>query len=117
MILEIRHLLFFLVLFWLYLYVHKNSCKLTHESKYLITPRNAAHPFKRKHYISSVLTYFTHTKVVEGQTLSALTCNCVPERYRLLPVVDVGAHDGKDYTIPAAKLAHRVYSNEPTFSK
>lgn len=49
-----------------------------------------------------------------SDTLPLLTNPHVPARLRALPVVDVGANDGRDYTLPAALLGHRVYSFEPT---
>ena len=47
-------------------------------------------------------------------TLPLLLNPHLPARFRRLPVVDVGANDGRDYTLPAARLGHRVYSFEPT---
>ena len=47
-------------------------------------------------------------------TLPILTRPDLGNRFRRLPVVDVGANDGRDYTLPAALLGHRVYSFEPT---
>lgn len=49
-----------------------------------------------------------------ADTLPLLTNPKLPKRFRQLPVVDVGANDGRDYTLPAALLGHRVYSFEPT---
>ena len=49
-----------------------------------------------------------------SDTLPLLTNPTLPQRFRRLPVVDVGANDGRDYTLPAARLGHRVYSFEPT---
>jgi FkbM family methyltransferase len=51
-----------------------------------------------------------------SDTLPLLTNPYLPPYFRQLPVVDVGANDGRDYTLPAALLGHRVYSFEPTFS-
>lgn len=41
----------------------------------------------------------------------------VDQKYRDLPIVDIGAHDGTDYTIPGATRGHRVYCYEPTPKK
>lgn len=49
-----------------------------------------------------------------SDTLPLLTNPRLPARLRRLPVVDVGANDGRDYTLPPALLGHRVYSFEPT---
>ena len=49
-----------------------------------------------------------------SDTLPLLANPSLPQRFRRLPVVDVGANDGRDYTLPAARLGHRVYSFEPT---
>ena len=49
-----------------------------------------------------------------SDSLPLLTNPKLPARYRRLPVVDVGANDGRDYTLPPALLGHRVYSFEPT---
>ena len=49
-----------------------------------------------------------------SDTLPLLTNPKLPARYRRLPVVDIGANDGRDYTLPPALLGHRVYSFEPT---
>lgn len=49
-----------------------------------------------------------------SDTLPLLTNPMLPQRFRRLPIVDVGANDGRDYTLPAARLGHRVYSFEPT---
>ena len=51
-----------------------------------------------------------------SDTLPLLTNPRLPARFRRLPVVDVGANDGRDYTLPPATLGHRVYSFEPTVS-
>jgi FkbM family methyltransferase len=49
-----------------------------------------------------------------ADTLPLLTNPSLPQRFRRLPVVDVGANDGRDYTLPAALFGHRVYAFEPT---
>ena len=49
-----------------------------------------------------------------SDTLPLLANPRLPMRLRHLPVVDVGANDGRDYTLPPALLGHRVYSFEPT---
>jgi FkbM family methyltransferase len=53
----------------------------------------------------------------DGASPQALIFKNVPKRWRRLPVVDIGAHDASDFTIPAAQLGHRVYTYEPTAHK
>ena len=43
-----------------------------------------------------------------------LLSNTLPQFYRSLPIVDVGAHTGGDLVVPAAVRGHRVYAYEPT---
>jgi FkbM family methyltransferase len=75
------------------------------------------HPAAR--FISSALILFSggKAKVSDMMTIPALTYGSLGQKYRGLPVIDIGAHNGLDYTIPAALLGHRVYSFEPTPSK
>ena len=53
----------------------------------------------------------------DGASPQALIFKNVPKRWRRLPIVDIGAHDASDFTIPAAQLGHRVYMYEPTAHK
>jgi len=78
-------------------------------------PESGSHTSNRRHYISSAITLWANrsfTEVYNG--LEALIDSPFSARYRRLPVVDIGTHDGSDCTIPAAKQGHRVYSYEPT---
>ena len=45
----------------------------------------------------------------ESETTVLLTSKGIPKPFRDLPIVDIGAHDGTDYTFPGSKLGHRVY--------
>ena len=40
-----------------------------------------------------------------ADTVPLLTNPSLPQRFRRLPVIDVGANDGRDYTLPAALLS------------
>ena len=68
------------------------------------------------HFISNAIGVLSGGLALtrETPTAGALTCPALSAKLRALPIVDIGAHDGTDYTIPAAKLGHRVYSYEPT---
>lgn len=56
-------------------------------------------------------------QVTEQKTTALLLSSLLPQSVRRLPIIDVGAHDATDYTIPAASLGHRVYCFEPTPDK
>mmetsp|Transcript_18426 Transcript_18426/g.30488 ORF Transcript_18426/g.30488 Transcript_18426/m.30488 type:complete len:403 (-) Transcript_18426:137-1345(-) len=72
-----------------------------------------------RRYISQGIAFLSGGKALFGdaQLLPALLWKDLPQEFRRLPIVDVGSHDGIDFTIPGAKLGHRVYAFEPTPKK
>lgn len=74
------------------------------------------HARRRRPHISNALAVLSGGKslISEKSLFAAVAYLLLPERLRLLPIVDVGTHYGLDLTIPAAQHGHRVYAYEPT---
>lgn len=49
-----------------------------------------------------------------GDIKNLLLHDDLPKHLKSLPIVDVGVHDGSDFTLPAARAGHKVYAYEPT---
>ena len=97
----------------------ESTTRLTTESSVVTSSTSlapAALQTERRPKIGSGLIYLTGGSIVqsEGKNMPLLFYKGLPSHLKNLPIVDVGVHDGTDYTIPSAQAGYRVYAYEPT---